>query len=104
MAEELIPGPFVKYTNNTSPEPLPNLSPDEEYRAEFLCFAQHVQWEKTGQLAFISDFQGMIYLLFTRCHSMVSYSIGGAELLTDPQVITSPYVILIAFAVGLEGH
>ncbi|KIJ41425.1 hypothetical protein M422DRAFT_255630 [Sphaerobolus stellatus SS14] len=72
MAEEMISEPFVKHMNNTSPEPLPDLDEEDLHHAEFLWFAQHVQWEKTGGLAFISDFQ------------------GGRSLLTDPQVMTSP--------------
>jgi hypothetical protein len=51
-------GPFIKYIHNSNAIPL---SEDGEIgydTALFLCFAQHVQYEKTGHLAYVSDFQG----------------------------------------------
>ena len=60
LIEEFIEGGnnFIKYIHNSSATPL--LDPDEEgYElALFFSFAQHVQFVKTGGLAFISDFQG----------------------------------------------
>ncbi|KAJ7598200.1 hypothetical protein C8J56DRAFT_1038979 [Mycena floridula] len=45
---------------------------DQVYNiAAFLCFSQHVQYLKTGGLAYISDYQ------------------GASDLLTDPQIMTS---------------
>jgi len=59
LIEELIEAGFVKYTNNQASEPLPWLEGNDLRHAKFLCFAQHVQWEKTEQQVFISDFQGL---------------------------------------------
>ncbi|CAK5283906.1 unnamed protein product, partial [Mycena citricolor] len=42
------------------------------YMADILCFTQHVQYEKSGGLVFISDYQ------------------GSKLLLSDPQIMTSP--------------
>ena len=61
LIEEFIKGGnnnLIKYIHNSSATPL--LDPDEEgYElALFFSFAQHVQYVKTGGLAFISDFQG----------------------------------------------
>ena len=53
--------PFTKYINNahavscipqTAPEELKNI-------ANFLCFAQHVQYNFTSGRMFTSDYQGM---------------------------------------------
>lgn len=57
LIEEVIDGKFVKYINNDSPELLPMENPDQERRAKFLAFAQHVQYFKTESV-FISDLQG----------------------------------------------
>ncbi|THU88721.1 hypothetical protein K435DRAFT_679263, partial [Dendrothele bispora CBS 962.96] len=76
LLEEKIQVPpnaeFTKYIHNGSP--LPNIPPtDPEYNvALFLCAVQHLQYEKTYRLAYVSDFQGY----------------GG--LLTDAQIMTSP--------------
>jgi len=76
LLEEKIPEPFVKYIHNASAAITVERT-DEPYmqRAEFLAFSQHLQYWKTKKLAFISD-----------------YLPGGLELLTDPQIITNPYV------------
>lgn len=68
---------FTKFVHNGSAEP--NLYPnDSGYQTSlFLCACQHLQYEKTHQMAFVSDFQG--------------YN----NLLTDAQILTSPYVVLI---------
>lgn len=59
ILEDVIQTPFLKYINNGSAA-LPNVSrtESEHNTAEFLAFAQHVQFWKTKKLAFISDFQG----------------------------------------------
>jgi hypothetical protein len=49
---------FVKYLNNSSARPRQFEDPKKNLRAEFLSFAQHVQFWKTDGLAFVSDFQG----------------------------------------------
>ncbi|KAG6370500.1 hypothetical protein JVT61DRAFT_11413 [Boletus reticuloceps] len=76
LAEELIPNSksFMKYVHNSEPYPLPE--PDEPGYdlAQFLCFTQHIQYVKTGGLAYITDYQ------------------GSGALLTDPQILTHPSV------------
>jgi len=49
---------FVKYLNNSSARPRQFEDRRQTLRAEFLSFAQHVQYWKTEGLAFVSDFQG----------------------------------------------
>jgi hypothetical protein len=49
---------FVKYLNNSSARPRQFEDPRQTLRAEFLSFAQHVQFWKTEGLTFVSDFQG----------------------------------------------
>ena len=49
---------FVKYLNNSSAKPRQFDNQKKNIRAEFLSFAQHVQFWKTEGLAFVSDFQG----------------------------------------------
>ncbi|KAG1777882.1 hypothetical protein EV702DRAFT_968787, partial [Suillus placidus] len=74
LVKELISGDFLKYIHNMDCKLM--LDPDElGYDiAEFLACTQHIQYVKTGSLAFISDYQ------------------GDSELLMDPQVLTHPYV------------
>ncbi|KAG1833589.1 hypothetical protein F4604DRAFT_1605331, partial [Suillus subluteus] len=64
LVEELISGNFLKYIHNMDCQPM--LDPDEPgYEiAEFLACTQHIQYVKTSD----------------------------SELLTDPQVLTHPYV------------
>ncbi|KAG1830417.1 hypothetical protein EV424DRAFT_1315609 [Suillus variegatus] len=73
LVEELITDDFIKYIHNMDCNPM--LDPYEVgYEiAEFLACTQHIQFAKTGGLAFISDYQ------------------GGLEILSDPQVLTHPY-------------
>ncbi|PSS37793.1 hypothetical protein PHLCEN_2v360 [Hermanssonia centrifuga] len=59
LIEERIPDTFTKYMINSSLKPMPNLDSAAMYIAEFLCFAQHVQYLKSEQRVFLSDFQGM---------------------------------------------
>ena len=62
LLEELIEAPFGKYIHNGDVMPL--WDPDEEgYDVSvFLCFIQHVQYQYSGGLVFISDFQGQLVL------------------------------------------
>ncbi|KAG1740962.1 hypothetical protein EDB19DRAFT_1974957 [Suillus lakei] len=77
LVEELIEGgsdTFLKFIHNMDSNPLLD---EDDYRnkvASFFAFTQHVQYVKTGGLAFISDYQ------------------GSTELLTDPQILTDPSV------------
>lgn len=60
LAEEYIDGKYLKYMDNRLPIPFDDITdPDEVHRANFLAFAQHVQWKKVGQKVFVTDFQGM---------------------------------------------
>jgi len=70
---------FIKYLNNRLgvPRHTSNLVPKAEKLIEFLIFAQHVQWMKTRYLAFTADYQ------------------GAGDLLTDPQIMSNPYVSLV---------
>jgi hypothetical protein len=62
LLEELISekddGSFRKYLNNTSAKPCSFKNADNIQRAEFLAFAQHVQYIKTKKRAYVADFQG----------------------------------------------
>ena len=62
LVEEVIDegadGMFVKYIGNGSVKPFDFLPGEAADRAQFLAFAQHVQYMKTKSLAFIGDFQG----------------------------------------------
>ena len=51
-------GPFRKFLNNVSPEPLVMKTKEDEERAKFLAFSQHVQYWKTKNKVFVSDYQG----------------------------------------------
>jgi hypothetical protein len=52
-------GAFIKYIGNGSAQPYNFLQGDAIHKAKFLSFAQHLQYQKTDRLAFVSDFQGM---------------------------------------------
>ena len=64
LVEEVIDadveGPFRKYLNNVSALPLAMETKQDEDRAKFLAFSQHVQYWKTKKQAFVSDYQGML--------------------------------------------
>jgi hypothetical protein len=53
---------FIKYINNGHPVSWVRTdAPKEAHRiAEFLCFAQHVQYNQTNGLAYTSDYQGLL--------------------------------------------
>ncbi|KAG1887168.1 hypothetical protein F4604DRAFT_1916981 [Suillus subluteus] len=77
LLEELIEGGddmFVKFIHNMDTNPLLDELDYGYDIAEFFVFTQHVQYVKTGKLAFISDYQ------------------GSTVLLTDPQILTHPSV------------
>ena len=61
-----VEGPFRKYINNISPVPLVMETKEDDDRARFLAFSQHVQYWKTRKQAFVSDYQGMLTISFTR--------------------------------------
>lgn len=52
---------FVKYINNGHPVACVPVDASEDVHriAEFLCFAQHIQFNETGGLAYTSDYQGL---------------------------------------------
>lgn len=66
--------PFIKYMDNCYPQSTVPLTahPEAHEIAEFLIFAQHVQWQKSDNLVYTSDYQGA----------------GG--ILTDPQITSNP--------------
>ncbi|KAG1790000.1 uncharacterized protein HD556DRAFT_1446572 [Suillus plorans] len=77
LVEELIeggPDVFMKFIHNMDSNPLLDHDDYGYEVASFFSFTQHVQYVKTGGLAFISDYQ------------------GSTELLTDPQILTDPSV------------
>ncbi|KAG1874155.1 MHCK/EF2 kinase, partial [Suillus tomentosus] len=80
--DESTQGKFTKYISNDSPSPLPHLDANSSEIAQYLSFAQHVQYIKTKKLAYIADFQ------------------GSRNLLTDPQIMTSPDLSGHLFADG----
>ena len=62
-------GRFVKYISNNSAKPIVfQNDPDKTRIAQFLSFCQHVQYIKTRNLAFVSDFQGMLSFLHFNSH------------------------------------
>ncbi|KAF8056047.1 hypothetical protein FPV67DRAFT_1678847 [Lyophyllum atratum] len=91
LLEEVIggerEGAFRKYMNNVSPVPLPLSDKEDQERALFLAFSQHVQYFKTRKLVFVSDYQ------------------GGNSLLSDPQIITdSALGVIFADGNHPSGH
>ncbi|KAL4269042.1 hypothetical protein AB1N83_001843 [Pleurotus pulmonarius] len=85
LLEEVIPispdFPFRKYIGNASCAPIFYQDTGDQDRALFCSFAQHVQYNEMGGKAYVADFQ------------------GAANLLTDPQIITSPDLGVV-FAAG----
>jgi hypothetical protein len=62
VIDEKTEGPFRKYMNNVSPEPLEMGTKADNERAIFLAFSQHVQYWKTKKQAFVSDYQGKQFI------------------------------------------
>jgi hypothetical protein len=101
LEERISGGEFVKLIHNGSARLRRlGLPEDEKVVALFLAFSQHVQFSKTSEMAFISDYQGMC--IFVLPHTLVSnYGFVGGRcennpnvfLLTDPQIMTAPCVI-----------
>jgi hypothetical protein len=89
VIDDAVEGPFIKYIGNGSVRPFNFLTGDELRRGEFLSFCQHVQFLKTMGLAFVGDFQGKHEHIKMEQFLTFFYQ-GGHNLLTDPQVITSP--------------
>ncbi len=61
LLEEVIPESevsFRKYLNNTSAVLYHFPAEDDNDHAQFLAFAQHVQYFKTKKCAYVADFQG----------------------------------------------
>lgn len=86
---------FFKYINNSSATPLFEYLPEKYHNnARFLAFAQHVQFVKTGRLAYLSDLQGDCFLRCCLNTLTGLFSLGTMYTLTDPQIITSMYVHL----------
>ncbi len=93
LIEEPITGAIIHNADAT-----PELTEAEEgySLALFLACHQHIQYEKTGGLAFISDYQGifstiivLMTLILIDCTTAV---LGGLSLSTDPQIMSHPYV------------
>ncbi|KAJ7086293.1 hypothetical protein C8R43DRAFT_1142416 [Mycena crocata] len=79
LVEELIDETrdgFHKFINNASAVPVSLVGSKQSLSivAEFLSFTQHVQYHKSGGMVYLSDLQ------------------GTSELLTDPQIMTSPSI------------
>jgi hypothetical protein len=111
LLEEVLPGDktdFVKYLHNASA--VPRLSRDDpDYKlAEFLTFVQHVQYRITGELAYVSDFQGKhsfeSFTRYTLFSKLTCCSLGVGLHLTDPQILTAPYVIVVMVHLLLLMH
>lgn len=59
-----LEGPFRKYMNNVSADPLQQSDPGDEERGLFLAFTQHVQYFKTKKMVFVSDYQGVFLIMY----------------------------------------
>ncbi|KAF8976292.1 hypothetical protein BDQ17DRAFT_1267468, partial [Cyathus striatus] len=55
---------FIKFIHNGSAHPLLDGSDPLYAIAEFLCFMQHIQYEKTDSLVYVSDLQGVQFYHF----------------------------------------
>ncbi|KAG1834130.1 hypothetical protein EV424DRAFT_1468689 [Suillus variegatus] len=73
LVEEKIHGRFIKYINNNSTVPADSLQGREVVIGLFLCFVQHVQYQLTNSMVYLSDFQGAGDLL-TDCQTYTSFS------------------------------
>jgi hypothetical protein len=62
LLEELIDvskrGEFIKYVHNADAKPQLEFWEPQYPLAQFLCFIQHIQYQKTDGKVYISDFQG----------------------------------------------
>lgn len=92
-----VHGPFVKYISNNSSKVLTVFLSDheEQDRGLFLAATQHVQYEVTNGFAFVSDLQGELANPTWYLEMLTLFSVGAGGLLTDPQILTHPYVTSI---------
>jgi hypothetical protein len=90
-------GRFRKYINNNAARPIQGLAPEDNYRAEFLSFTQHVQYWKTKKLAFVTDYQGIFPTLTCgdSWHSTHIYKVATLSSLTLKSSRTSPFLLFI---------
>jgi hypothetical protein len=58
VIDDRMDGPFIKYIGNGSAVPIQLAVKERAHVADFLAFSQHVQYERTKKMAFVSDFQG----------------------------------------------
>jgi hypothetical protein len=71
IVDSKMEGPFRKFPNNVSPEPLVMKTKEDEERANFLAFSQHVQYWKMKKQVFVSDYQGkQLIISVNRCLTM----------------------------------
>ncbi len=63
LLEERISDSFTKYIINSRLEPMADLIGPARDIADFLCFAQHVQYHLSAGHVFISDFQGAYHII-----------------------------------------
>jgi hypothetical protein len=78
---------FIKYLNNRVPHHISDSvpqAPKAQEITDFLIFAQHVQWQKSQYSAFTFDYQ------------------GAGNLLTGPQIMSNPYVLLVHMPFSLS--
>jgi hypothetical protein len=82
LVEERIPGKYIKFIHNRTATP--ELRPAREMDfVMFLSFTQHLQYQETDRLAFISDYQGLL------CHRS-SLSFANALPQADYQLMARP--------------
>ncbi|THG95363.1 hypothetical protein EW026_g6275 [Hermanssonia centrifuga] len=63
LLKEQISNSFTKYIINSCLKPMADLIGPARDIADFLCFAQHVQYHLSDGQVFISDFQGAYYII-----------------------------------------
>lgn len=73
LIEEEITGEFIKFVNNDHAVPMDKLPYEARDLADYCCFLQHLQWNRTRGLMITSDYQGSMNGIFT-----------------DPQLLTHP--------------
>ncbi|KAJ7192034.1 hypothetical protein GGX14DRAFT_380515, partial [Mycena pura] len=78
LVDEFMPGgnsEFMKFVHNGNAVPWLDEDDPLYNLVQFLCFTQHVQYEKSGGLVFISDYQGCTSTLLTNPQIMSSLCI-----------------------------
>ncbi|KAJ7037547.1 hypothetical protein C8F04DRAFT_1092834 [Mycena alexandri] len=81
-----VEGKFRKYINNGAAIPTAFRNAEDQERAQFLAFTQHVQYWKTTKTVFVGDYQ------------------GGNTLLTDPQIMSSPEFMAAGHHLFADGN